>query len=161
LTRFTLADWAGEVMEGGSGALVGVSSSGTSTSVAMSATVVHRRADRSGIDVTAHRGDDEDHRNPVGINMLMRTERDRLRSLGERAADAEHRRLHEAVTDGSMPWTSASFDVDGEAVHFEVLENGGQWVAVGEVRDVIVTLDSYGVDRADVRLVTYAESSAS
>jgi hypothetical protein len=155
LPRFQIADWPGEVLPGGTGTLFGLSPSEPGTRILMEATTVHRRPDGSGIDVTSHRADDYGERKgELPMNMLLRTERERRLSMNARQQDAELRRLRRAVSDGSLPWSVATINVAGDDVPFEVLEHKHQWVAIGVAHDVFVTIDSYGVDLSDVRLVT-------
>jgi hypothetical protein len=161
LSRFQVADWSGDVFDGGSGTLFGLSASGPGTQIVMEATVVHRRPYGSGIDVQSHRADDyEEQKASLPMNMLLRTEHDRLASLPSRRQDAEMRRLRQAAADGTIPWSTAVIAVDGNDIAFDVLAHKGQWVAIGVARDVFVMIDSYGVDLADVRLVTVPDAAS-
>jgi hypothetical protein len=146
LPRFRVAEWSGEILDGGGGSMFGISASGSSVQIQMDATAAHRRSDGSGIDVTSHRADHYAERKEwIPINMLLRTDHAFKRMPPQQ--------LHRMTSDGTLPWTTATINVDGDAVTFEVLEHGGQWAAIGEARGVFIMIDSYGVELDGLRLV--------
>jgi hypothetical protein len=154
LAMFEVDGWPEAPSVGGSSGLVGVGAAGETTQIVMSRTVTHRRADGGWIDVMSHRPDDyEGDRQWLPGNMMIRVAK-RLVPRGNASRHNETvARLCQEAADGTIPWNPTTISVDGADVPFEVLAYEGVWVAIGEVSDVFVLLDSNGVDMSEVKLV--------
>lgn len=70
------------------------------------------------------------------------------------------RARRQALNDGVIAWEQREIDVDGAATPFEILHEGGQWLALGRVETVDVEVHSDGVALGDARLVRVTNPAA-
>jgi hypothetical protein len=125
--------------------------------VVMSREVRFLSDDGASIAITSHRKDTNERYEMTRAWALMTPYL--ATPQGRAAASAWDRSGPAPRPPEGLGWTSTSIIVDGEETPFEVCELGaGVRVAVGQVPDAIISIDSRGVPLSSVRLARLTES---